>query len=134
MKKFLLFVMSLLTISVSSSYAQTNVRGYYKKNGTYVQPHQRSTRNNTNWDNYSTSGNRNPYNGSNGSRAKDYTPGATNYGAGQSIYTGPQGGQYYYNNSGNKTYVPKQPQHDIFGGSTNSNKKKSTKSTGYYGW
>ncbi|MBK6497038.1 MAG: hypothetical protein IPG00_02265 [Saprospiraceae bacterium] len=38
---------------------------------------------------------------------KDYSSEAYNYGAGQTIYTGPRGGQYYYNSKGNKVYVPK---------------------------
>ena len=58
-------------------------------------------------DNFSTSGNVNTYTGSVGTRAKDYSSGAYNYGGGSTIYTGPRGGQYYINSNGNKTYVPK---------------------------
>lgn len=85
----------------------TYVSGYTKSNGTYVQGHYRSSRNSTNHDNYSTSGNYNPYTGYTGSRAKDYSDGAYNYGTGHSIHTGSRGGQYYINSNGNKTYVPK---------------------------
>ena len=85
----------------------TYVNGYTKSNGTYVQGHYRSSSNSTNHDNYSTSGNRNPYTGTSGSRAKDYSKGAYNYGSGHTIQTGPRGGQYYINSKGNKTYVPK---------------------------
>lgn len=85
----------------------TYVNGYTKSNGTYVQGHYRSSQNSTNHDNYSTSGNYNPYTGTTGSRAKDYSTGAYNYGSGQTIHTGSRGGQYYINNNGNKTYVPK---------------------------
>ena len=51
-----------------SSIAQTNsnhvkVKGYYKKNGTYVQPHYRTAPNSTKNDNFSTVGNTNPYTG-----------------------------------------------------------------------
>lgn len=96
----------------TSSYGTTNtsstyVNGYTKSNGTYVQGHYRSTQNNTNHDNWSTSGNSNPYTGTSGSRAKDYSSGAYNYGSGHTIHTGSRGGQYYYNSNGNKTYVPK---------------------------
>lgn len=95
----------------TSSYGVNNnstyVNGYTKSNGTYVQGHYRSSQNSTNHDNYSTSGNYNPYTGSSGSRAKDYSAGAYNYGSGHTIHTGSRGGQYYINNSGNKTYVPK---------------------------
>ena len=81
--------------------------GYTKSNGTYVQPHVKTNSNSTNWDNFSTRGNVNSFTGTSGTRARDYSPGATNYGTGKTIYTGPRGGQYYYNGSGNKTYVPK---------------------------
>lgn len=51
----------------SSSYGvntnSTYVNGYTKSNGTYVQGHYRSSQNTTNHDNYSTSGNYNPYTG-----------------------------------------------------------------------
>lgn len=85
----------------------TYVNGYTKSNGTYVQGHYRSSQNYTNHDNYSTSGNYNPFTGTAGSLAKDYSSDAYNYGSGQTIYTGPRGGQYYINSNGNKTYVPK---------------------------
>ncbi|MFS0489524.1 hypothetical protein [Leadbetterella byssophila] len=93
----------------SSSYGTTSTfqNGYLKSNGTYVKPHYKTTSNGTNWDNYSTKGNVNPYTGSNGSRARDYSPAANNYGSGKQIYQGTNGGQYYYNSNGNKTYVPK---------------------------
>lgn len=97
--------------SSGSSYGintnSTCVKGYTKSNGTYVQGHYRSSRNSTNHDNYSTSGNYNPYTGTTGSRAKDYSTEAYNYGSGRSIYSGSRGGQYYINSNGNKTYVPK---------------------------
>ena len=95
----------------TSSYGVNNnstyVSGYTKSNGTNVQGHYRSSQNSTNHDNYSTSGNYNPYTGSAGSRAKDYSTGAYNYGSGHTIHTGSRGGQYYINSNGNKTYVPK---------------------------
>ena len=81
--------------------------GYTKNNGTYVQPHIKTNINSTNRDNFSTRSNVNPYTGTIGTRARDYSPGAYNYGVGRTIQTGPRGGQYYYNNSGNKVYVPK---------------------------
>ena len=92
------------SVSIPST---TIVSGYYKDNGTYVDSYVRTSPNSTNWDNFSTSGNSNPYTGSTGYRARDYSSGAYNYGSGQSIYTGPRGGQYYINSNGNKTYVPK---------------------------
>ncbi|MFB9080418.1 SH3 domain-containing protein [Flavobacterium procerum] len=49
-----------LLIFVVNSYSQVNVKGYYKSNGTYVQPHQRTAPNSTVIDNYSYQGNYNP--------------------------------------------------------------------------
>jgi len=81
--------------------------GYLKSDGSCVDPHMKTTSNSTNHDNYSTSGNYNPNTGTYGSRAKDYSSDALNYGSGKAIQTGPGGGQYYYNDKGNKVYVPK---------------------------
>lgn len=95
----------------SSSYeTNSNVRqqsGYIKSDGTYVQPHYKTQSNSTNLDNFSTKDNYNSYNGKSGSRAKDYSNDAYNYGTGEQIQTGTRGGQYYINSNGNKTYVPK---------------------------
>lgn len=85
----------------------TTVSGYTRSNGTYVNGYVRTRSNRTNHDNYSTSGNRNPYTGAAGTRARDYSSAAYNYGSGRPIQTGSRGGQYYINSRGNKTYVPK---------------------------
>ena len=97
------------TIDFSSSvnYNSTFVDSYTRSDGTFVQSHYKSMPNDTNWDNYSTKGNVNPFTGSTGHRAKDYSSEALNYGKGHTIYQGSNGGQYYYNSNGNKTYVPK---------------------------
>ena len=91
------------TVNIST----TTVGGYYRSNGTYVDSYVRTMPNTTNWDNFSTVGNLNPITGSVGSIARDFSTDAYNYGGGQTIHTGPRGGQYYYNSNGNKTYVPK---------------------------
>jgi|LSQX01.1.fsa_nt_gb hypothetical protein len=129
MKKLFLVSVVLFIVSVSLS-SQTRVNGYFKSNGTYVQPHVRSSRNSTNHDNWSTAGNTNPYTGNIGTVAKDYSNRASNYGSGQTIYTGPKGGQYYNNNSGTKTYVPKTSSY----GSTYNYKTSTrrTRSSSYY--
>lgn len=85
----------------------TSVTGYTRSNGTYVKGYTRTQRNSTNHDNFSTSGNYNPYNGTIGSRARDYSSQSYNYGVGRTIQTGPRGGQYYTNSRGNRVYVPK---------------------------
>lgn len=106
MKKIFLLLVFAFAVS---SYAQRTryQKGYMKSNGTYVQGHYKTERNRTNHDNFSTSRNRNPYTGSAGSRARDYSIDAYNYGRGKNIQTGSRGGQYYINSKGNKTYVPK---------------------------
>jgi hypothetical protein len=105
MKKIIL---CFFVIFLSSQiYADTYVNGYYKKDGTYVEGHYKTTPHETNWGAYSTDGNTNPYTSNDGHRAKDYSSEASNYGSGQIIYTGPKGGQYYINDYGKKVYVPK---------------------------
>ncbi len=107
MKKIIVLLAASFIACVFTANAQSYVNGYYRQNGTYVQGYYRSNRNNTNHDNFSTRGNTNSYTGSVGSVAHDYTPQANNYGSGQTIYSSPQGGQYYINSNGNRTYVPK---------------------------
>jgi hypothetical protein len=63
MKKILLIFLLCLSSFVE---ADVHVRGHYRSNGTYVQPHYRSSPNATNLDNYSTKGNVNPYTGKEG--------------------------------------------------------------------
>ena len=81
--------------------------GYTRKDGTFVTGHMKTTSNGTNLDNYSTRSNVNPYTGTTGSRAQDYSTQSYNQGSGNTIHTGSRGGQYYINSNGNKTYVPK---------------------------
>lgn len=104
-------VVTAQSYSGASSYStSTSVRyqsGYTRSDGTYVQGHYKTSSNGSNHDNYSTKGNVNAYTGSAGTRARDYSYSANNYGGGNTIYTGPRGGQYYINSNGNKTYVPK---------------------------
>ena len=69
MKNFL-FLVAFLFFSVVS-FSQVSVRGYYRSNGTYVQPHQRTAPNYTRNDNYSTVGNVNPYTGKAGTQPRD---------------------------------------------------------------
>ena len=107
--KHFITLFAFLTIGyVVTAQTSTLQSGYFKPStGTYVEPHYKTTPNNTNTDNYSTKGNTNIYTGESGSKAADYSPAASNYGKGQTIQTGSRGGQYYINSNGNKTYVPK---------------------------
>ena len=95
------------TSTYGTNPSTTSVSGYTRSNGTYVNGYTRTQKNNTNHDNFSTSGNYNPYTGTTGSRARDYSNQSYNYGSGRTIQTGPRGGQYYTNSRGNKVYVPK---------------------------
>lgn len=102
-----LLVSIFIALASFSALADNYVQGYVKSDGTYVPGYFRSSQDTTNTNNYSTQPNVNPYTGTQGNRAQDYSAGATNYGQGQQIQTGPRGGQYYVNDSGRKVYVPK---------------------------
>ncbi len=58
----------LVSISLFSALADIHVKGYTRKDGTYVAPHVRSSPNSTNADNWSTKGNVNPYTGKAGTK------------------------------------------------------------------
>ncbi len=59
-----LLILAGLTLCVASSaFADTRVRGYTRKDGTYVAPHYRSSPDSSRYNNYSTRGNVNPYTG-----------------------------------------------------------------------
>ena len=69
MKKILskLLVISILIIFTGSAFARSvRVKPYYRQNGTYVQPHYRTSPDRNIWNNYSTRGNVNPYTGNKG--------------------------------------------------------------------
>ena len=61
MKNIIFFIALVLLSSITL--AQVSVKGHFRKNGTYVAPHYRSSPNSTIMDNYSTKGNINPYTG-----------------------------------------------------------------------
>lgn len=111
MKKLFFLALFLCVSFVSFSQTNSQVKyqqDYYKPStGSYVEGHYKTKTNNTNVDNYSTTGNVNPYTNAAGSKAIDYSTQANNYGSDKTIYTGSQGGQYYINSNGNKTFVPK---------------------------
>lgn len=99
-KTFTLFVI-LLSIY---NYSQVVVRGYYRKNGTYVQPHVRTAPNSTITDNYSYRGNYNPNTEYTTSSSRTSSPTTYNY------YNNSSSSNYdkelvngYYRNDG--TYV-----------------------------
>jgi hypothetical protein len=117
MRKWLFILMiSLMPCMV---FSQVHVKGYYKSNGTYVQPHMRSNPDGNQYNNWSTKGNVNPYTGKEGTKNVDNSNNSTtntnnstnvnnsntSYSNNRIIETGPRGGKYYINSNGNKTYV-----------------------------
>lgn len=70
MKKIFMLILGLAMLlgSFNLASAAVHVRGYYKSNGTYVAPHYRSDPDGSAWNNWSTSGNINPYTGKRGTR------------------------------------------------------------------
>jgi hypothetical protein len=61
-----LIISGLMIFCASQTLADTYVKGYFKKDGTYVQPHFKTDADNTKLNNYSTQGNVNPYTGKKG--------------------------------------------------------------------
>ena len=55
-------------LAVQEASAQVSVRGYYRSNGTYVQPHYRSNPDRSFYNNWSTYPNINPYTGKIGTK------------------------------------------------------------------
>ena len=58
----------------TAAVAADRVDGHFRRDGTYVAPHYRTSPNETKLDNYSTQGNYNPYTGQTGSRNVDSNP------------------------------------------------------------
>lgn len=66
-------LMLIMLSSTSQAYADVNVKGYFRKDGTYVMPHFRSDPDGYFFNNWSTYGNINPYTGEGGTkRFKEY--------------------------------------------------------------
>ncbi len=62
----LILTVALASFTVVSFAKDTNVKGHYRSDGTYVQPHTRSEPNKSYNDNWSTSPNTNPNTGKQG--------------------------------------------------------------------
>ena len=60
------------TYGTGSNSRSHSVDGYYNSRGTYVQPHRATNPNRTQYDNYGTRGNYNPYSGKYGIRSPRY--------------------------------------------------------------
>jgi hypothetical protein len=121
-----LFFLIVLLFTSALSFSQVFVTGYYRSNGTYVQPYQRMYPNSTIKDIYDyqppavkvvTVAKNSVYDA-----PTTYTKPITtyiyptystpmstystpSYDSSQTIYTGSRGGQYYINSNGNKSYI-----------------------------
>lgn len=70
--RILAIVLAFMVVLASGLDAKdVQVRGYTRKDGTYVRPHVRTSPNKTRNDNYSTRGNVNPYTGKAGTKPRD---------------------------------------------------------------
>lgn len=69
MKKIILLLPAVIFALVASTAfaASTSTKGYFKKDGTYVQPHKRTQADSSKFNNWSSKGNANPYTGKKGS-------------------------------------------------------------------
>ena len=73
----LVSILLFLVFAGQAFAADTWVNGYYRQNGTYVQGHYRTAPDNNPYNNYSSQGNVNPYNGNRGT--------VNNYNSGNSL-------------------------------------------------
>jgi len=125
--KILLSITFMMAIFAFDGKSQVNpsstyVPGYTRSDGVIVSGYYKTTPNNTNRDNYTTKPNVNPYTGTTGYINPDnkattstttyptrtYSVPTSTYSSPSNsapVSTGSRGGQYYINNSGNKTYI-----------------------------
>jgi hypothetical protein len=73
MKRIALIILSalfLLSLVTSPSHAKSShrVKGYTKKNGTYIAPHRKTNPDKSKMNNYDAKGNYNPYTGKEGTK------------------------------------------------------------------
>lgn len=84
MKRIIALSCLLVLAFAAVASADQYVNGYYRKDGTYVEPHYRSDSNGTKTDNWSSTGNVNPYTGKEGT--KDPYSGNTGSGSSSGNY------------------------------------------------
>lgn len=71
MKRLILMAALLSVTTVASARQRIQVEGYFRSDGTYVAPHNRTLANTLRNDNWSTRGNTNPDTGVNGTKPRD---------------------------------------------------------------
>jgi hypothetical protein len=74
MLRFFLSLLSVVALVAPALAADTYVRPHVRKDGTYVQPHYRTSPDSTPNNNWSTIPNVNPHTGQPGTRQPDYSP------------------------------------------------------------
>ena len=84
MKTMLTILALLATITFANAQGYHYTRGYYRSNGTYVQPHWQTNPDGNIYNNWSTYPNVNPFNGRQGTIYPD-----------RGLYTMPKRGYYY---------------------------------------
>jgi len=76
MKTIFAISLAIVALGATSAWADQSVRGYFKSDGTYVQPYMRSSPDSSYNDNWSVSPNVNPYTGKEGTnRVRKNLPG-----------------------------------------------------------
>ncbi len=80
MKKLITAIITIgLLVGLVGTAMAGRVGGYFRSNGTYVQPHFRSNSNSTVTDNYGFKGNINPYSGRKGTNYYRHSPSSPYY-------------------------------------------------------
>ncbi len=88
MKKLIAVLGLALIVFAGAVSADQSVRGYYRNDGTYVQPHYRSSPDRSYNNNWSVSPNVNPYTGERGARQPTYNDRPPSNGLGNDYYNG----------------------------------------------
>lgn len=78
--KRLILAAAIAAVGSAAQAASTSVKGYFKSDGTYVQPHYRTTPDSSRMNNWSTQGNVNPYSGKSGTKPLYESPRLKPYG------------------------------------------------------
>lgn len=72
MKAAAIAMLALAAFSTTVTAGQS-VRGHVRKDGTYVQPHYRSSPDSQRWNNYGAQGNTNPFTGERGTQRHEFS-------------------------------------------------------------
>ena len=66
--KITITILVFLAMGFDSAYAYSRVGGYTQKNGTYVMPYYKTSKDSSTYNNWSSKGNGNPFTGKKGSK------------------------------------------------------------------